>query len=102
MLFDAHGAFFVPGYPLEDVVDPTGAGDTFAGGLLGYLASHDDTSPHAMRRAMFLASSLGSVCVEGIGTTKVASLTRAGLSKRLEQFRALVDYGGKLELPGEG
>ncbi len=99
MLFDAQGAFFVPGYPLEDVLDPTGAGDTFAGGLLGYLASHEDLSHHAMRRAMFFASALGSFCVEGIGTTKVATLRRADLSRRIEQFRALVDYGGQLELP---
>jgi sugar/nucleoside kinase (ribokinase family) len=99
MLFDAQGAFFVPGFPLEDVLDPTGAGDTFAGGLLGYLASHGDLSHHAMRRAMFFASALGSFCVEGIGTTKVAALKRADLSRRLEQFRSLVDYGGKLELP---
>jgi sugar/nucleoside kinase (ribokinase family) len=106
MLFDAHGAFFVPGYPLEDVVDPTGAGDTFAGGLLGYLASHhgataDGPSHHAMRRAMFFASALASFCVEGIGTTKVAGLKRADLARRIEQFRALVDYGGKLELLAE-
>ncbi len=98
MLFDAQGAFFVPGYPLEDVLDPTGAGDTFAGGLLGYLAGHDDVSHQAMRRAMFCASALGSFCVEGIGTKRVAALKRADLTRRLEQFRVLVDYGGKLEI----
>jgi sugar/nucleoside kinase (ribokinase family) len=97
LLFDAAGAFFVPAYPLEEVLDPTGAGDTFAGGLMGYLARHDDTSPQAMRRAMFFASAMGSFCVEGIGTRKVQALTARDLGRRIEQFRALVDYGGKLE-----
>ena len=97
MLFDRHGAFFAPGYPLEEVVDPTGAGDSFAGGLMGYLARHDDLSPHSMRRAMFFASALGSFCVEGIGTTKVAALTGADVGRRIEQFRTLVDFGGVLE-----
>ncbi|HEY2514352.1 MAG TPA: PfkB family carbohydrate kinase [Polyangiaceae bacterium] len=97
MLFDRHGAFFAPGYPLEEVVDPTGAGDSFAGGLLGYLARHDDLSPQSMRRAMFFASALGSFCVEGIGTTKVAALTGADVGRRIEQFRSLVDFGGVLE-----
>jgi sugar/nucleoside kinase (ribokinase family) len=97
LLFDSHGAFFVPAYPLEDVLDPTGAGDSFAGGLMGYLAHHDDASPAAMRRALFFASAMGSFCVEGIGTKKVASLTGRDLARRIDQFRALVDYGGKLE-----
>ena len=101
LLFDSHGAFFVPAYPLEDVVDPTGAGDSFAGGLMGYLARHDDTSAHAMRRALFFASALGSFCVEGIGTTRVAKLTPADVARRIEQFRALVDYGGKLDFAHE-
>jgi sugar/nucleoside kinase (ribokinase family) len=97
MLFDKHGAFFVPGYPLEEVLDPTGAGDTFAGGLLGYLARHDDTSNQAMRRAMFFGSAMGSFCVEGIGTSKVTSLQGGDLARRIEQFRALVDFGGALD-----
>jgi sugar/nucleoside kinase (ribokinase family) len=101
MLFDSHGAFFVPGYPLEEVLDPTGAGDTFAGGLMGYLARHDDVSAHAMRRAMFFASSMASFCVEGIGTTKVAGIKATDLARRIDQFRALVDYGGRLEFAGE-
>ncbi|RYG65105.1 sugar kinase, partial [bacterium] len=58
LLFDELGAFFVPAFPLEEVNDPTGAGDTFAGGLMGYLARHGDASPYAVRRAMFFASAL--------------------------------------------
>jgi sugar/nucleoside kinase (ribokinase family) len=101
LLFDSAGAFFVPAYPLENVVDPTGAGDSFAGGLLGYLARHDDISPLAMRRGLFFASALGSFCVEGIGTTKVAALKPADVARRIDQFRALVDYGGKLDFASE-
>jgi sugar/nucleoside kinase (ribokinase family) len=101
LLFDSHGAFFVPAYPLEDVLDPTGAGDSFAGGLMGYLARHDDVSPHAMRRALFFASALGSFCVEGIGTSRVAALKPADVTRRIEQFRALVDYGGELAFQHE-
>jgi len=101
MLFDSGGTFFVPGYPLEEVLDPTGAGDTFAGGLMGYIARHDDTSTHAIRRAMFFASSLGSFCVEDIGPRRLQAITARDLSKRIEQFRSLVDYGGELSFVTE-
>ena len=96
MLFDSAGSFFVPGYPLEEVLDPTGAGDTFAGGLMGYIARHDDTSTHGVRRAMFFASSLASFCVEDIGARRLQAIHAKDLSKRIEQFRSLVDYGGEL------
>ncbi|MBL8608190.1 MAG: sugar kinase [Myxococcales bacterium] len=96
LLFDAQGVFFVPAYPLEEVCDPTGAGDSFAGGLLGYLASHDHTEPHALRRAMFFASAMGSFCVEGIGPRRLLSITKRDLRSRLDQFLAMVEYGGDL------
>jgi sugar/nucleoside kinase (ribokinase family) len=96
LLFDDGGIFFVPAYPLEEVLDPTGAGDTFAGGLLGYVARHDDASSHALRRAMFFGSALGSFCVEDIGTRRLASLTKSELSKRIHDFARLVDHGGGL------
>jgi len=100
LLFDGHGTFFVPAYPLEEVNDPTGAGDSFAGGLLGYLAKvgGPGASPHAMRRAMFYAAAMGSFCVEAIGPKRIQELTRAQLDVRLESFRALVDFGGSLTL----
>jgi sugar/nucleoside kinase (ribokinase family) len=98
VLFDSAGMFFVPGYPLEEVLDPTGAGDTFAGGLLGYLAKHGDPSPSAVRRGMFFASALASFCVEEIGTRRLTSVTRADLMRRIEGFVRLVDYGGNLVL----
>jgi sugar/nucleoside kinase (ribokinase family) len=98
LLFDASGTFFVPAYPLEEVMDPTGAGDSFAGGLLGYLARHGDTSPTALRRAMFYASALGSFCVEGVGPARLGVVTRADLDTRIDSFARLVDYGGGLGL----
>lgn len=101
MLFDGNGAFFVPGYPLEEVLDPTGAGDTFAGGLMGYITRNDDTGTHTLRRAMFFASALGSYCVEDIGPKRLKAIKAADLSRRIDQFRALVDYGGELSFIGE-
>ena len=99
LLFDDAGIFFVPAYPLEDVLDPTGAGDSFAGGLMGYLASRGDTSPAALRQAMFFASALGSFCVEGIGPERLLALGRADVAARIASFARLVDYGGDLALP---
>ena len=100
LLFDEHGVFFVPAYPLEEVTDPTGAGDSFAGGLMGYLAraGHANATPHTLRCAMFFASALGSFCVEDIGPRKLQSVTRADLAHRIAAFRTLVDFGGKLAL----
>jgi sugar/nucleoside kinase (ribokinase family) len=96
LLFDDAGTFFVPAYPLEEVLDPTGAGDSFAGGLMGYLARQGEATPHALRKAMFFAAALGSFCVEGIGPSRLLSLTRAELSQRIDAFCKLVDYGGEL------
>jgi sugar/nucleoside kinase (ribokinase family) len=99
LLFDNHGIFFVPAYPLEEVHDPTGAGDCFAGGLIGYLArvgAQPSSSPNLMRRAMFHAAAMGSFCVEEVGPKAVERLTEADLMKRLEAFRGLVDFGGTL------
>ena len=98
LLFDDAGMFFVPAYPLEDVRDPTGAGDSFAGGLMGYLARAGNASPHALRRAMFFASALGSFCVEDIGPKRLLGLAKADLARRIELFAKLVDYGGELAL----
>jgi sugar/nucleoside kinase (ribokinase family) len=100
LLFDKAGPFFVPAYPLEDVVDPTGAGDTFAGGLLGYVARCGlaEASPHTLRRAMFYASAMGSFCVEDIGPKRLLSLTDAQMKARIEEFVALTDFGGTLTL----
>jgi sugar/nucleoside kinase (ribokinase family) len=100
LLFDDAGAFFVPAYPLEDVLDPTGAGDSFAGGLMGYLAARGEISPGNIRKAMFFASALGSFCVEGIGPSRLLAIGRADLAARIASFARLVEHGGDLALPG--
>ncbi len=94
--FDDGGVFFVPAFPLEEVLDPTGAGDTFAGGLAGYLARAGVT-PLAIRRGMFYASALASFCVEGIGPERLIAASKADLAQRIERFTKMVDYGGTLE-----
>jgi sugar/nucleoside kinase (ribokinase family) len=100
LMFDDAGAFFVPAYPLEEVLDPTGAGDSFAGGLMGYLAARGEISPGNIRKAMFFASALGSFCVEGIGPSRLLAIGRADLAARIASFARLVEHGGDLALPG--
>jgi sugar/nucleoside kinase (ribokinase family) len=99
LLFDDAGTFFAPAYPLEEVLDPTGAGDSFAGGLMGYLALAREPSPAVLRRAMFFASALGSFCVEGIGPSRLLAVVPADLAARIAAFAKLVDFGGELSLP---
>lgn len=96
LLFDEHGIFAAPGFPLEDVVDPTGAGDSFAGGLLGYLARQPDISQYTIRRAMVHATAAASFCVEAVGTTRVASVRDADIEERVKLIHTLYDYGGHL------
>jgi sugar/nucleoside kinase (ribokinase family) len=100
LLFDSAGIFFVPAYPLEEVLDPTGAGDSFSGGLVGYLAMKGDgASPSTMRKAMLYASALGSFCVEGVGPSRLLSIGRSELGARIASFVRLLDYGGDEPLP---
>jgi sugar/nucleoside kinase (ribokinase family) len=94
LLFDEHGVFAAPGFPLEDVVDPTGAGDCFAGGLVGYLAQQREIDGLALRRAMIHATATASFCVEAVGTTRIASVTRADVGARVTEIRALYEFGG--------
>jgi sugar/nucleoside kinase (ribokinase family) len=79
----------VPAMPLESVVDPTGAGDSFAGGFFGYLASQPELSPGAFRRAMFYGSVMGSFAVERFGTERMQELTREEIDERFKIFREL-------------
>jgi sugar/nucleoside kinase (ribokinase family) len=99
LYFDDKGAFFAPAYPLEDVLDPTGAGDSFAGGLMGYLTNVGTLEHPAMRRAIYFGSALGSFCVEGIGPRRLLEVTKADLKKRMDQFMSLVETGGHVSLP---
>lgn len=96
LLFQGERRFFAPALPLEDVFDPTGAGDTFAGGFSGYLAKTKDFSFENMKRAIIYGSALASVTVEKFGTESLAELSRERLSERLKQFRELTDF--KIEI----
>jgi sugar/nucleoside kinase (ribokinase family) len=94
-LFTKDGFFALPAYPLETVKDPTGAGDSFAGGFLGYLASQDDwTDDHALRRAVVYGSTLASFNVEDFGTERVSGLTREEIDERFEAFRRMTALEG--------
>jgi sugar/nucleoside kinase (ribokinase family) len=99
LYFDDAGAFYAPAYPLEDVVDPTGAGDSFAGGLMGYLTRVGTLEHPAMRRAIYFGSALGSFCVEGIGPRRLLDVTQGDLKKRMAEFMTLVETGGPVGLP---
>ena len=89
MLFDEQGTFFAPAFPLEDEVDPTGAGDTFAGALLGHLAQAKTIDHDALRRALLFAAAVASFCVEDVGTRRLERLTLDDVTKRLDQLHQL-------------
>jgi len=92
LLFQGEKVFFAPALPLEEVFDPTGAGDTFAGGFMGYIAATGDTSFENMKRAIIAGSALASFCVEKFGTERLLDLTKAAIEQRIEQFVALTDF----------
>jgi sugar/nucleoside kinase (ribokinase family) len=93
LLFDSEGAFFVPAYPLEEEVDPTGAGDSFAGALLGVLAESGSFDHRTLRRALHTASTVASFCVEGVGTRALSGLTLETIRTRQAVLRVLVHPG---------
>jgi len=92
LLFDKNQVFFAPALPLEDVFDPTGAGDTFAGGFIGYLASSHDYSFENMKRAVIYGSAMASFCVEKFGTQRLLEITDESLSHRIREFVNLVQF----------
>lgn len=92
LLFYEGSVFFAPALPLEEVFDPTGAGDTFAGGFIGYLAGSEDISFENMKRAIIAGSNLASFCVEKFGTERMHNLTKAEIHERLLQFKELTQF----------
>ena len=90
--------FAAPAYPLEDIQDPTGAGDTFLGGFAGYLARRGDTSPESMREAVVVGSALASFVVEAFGPERLLTLTAEELNERLGAFHALSALPEQLSL----
>lgn len=96
LLFHEDKVFFAPALPLEEVFDPTGAGDTFAGGFIGHLARTKDISFDNMKTAIILGSAMASFCVEKFGTERLRELTRDDISNRLNDFVQLVNFDIKL------
>ena len=96
LLFHEDKVFVAPALPLEDVFDPTGAGDTFAGGFMGYLAKTKDISFENMKTAIIVGSAMASFCVEKFGPTRLKEITRADIDTRIRQFVDLVNFDIKL------
>jgi sugar/nucleoside kinase (ribokinase family) len=92
MLFHRDNVFYAPALPLEDVFDPTGAGDTFAGGFMGYMASTGDVSFENMKRGIIAGSALASFCVEKFGPTRLKEITQSDINDRIQQFKNLVNF----------
>lgn len=96
LLFQEDQVFFAPALPLEEVFDPTGAGDTFAGGFIGYLARTGDVSFENMKSAIIYGSNLASFCVEKFGTERMQALTGSQVSERLLDFKKLTQFETQL------
>jgi len=92
LLFHNENIFFAPALPLEEVFDPTGAGDTFAGGFMGYIAATDDASFENMKRAIITGSAMASFCVEKFGTERLTEITKEEIEQRVQQFVALANF----------
>ena len=89
---DSDHIFFAPALPLADVIDPTGAGDTFAGGFMGYISKTGDTSFENMKRAVIYGSAMASFCVEAFSIDKLLDLDDAVIQKRINRFISLVNF----------
>ncbi len=92
LLFNQDNVFYAPALPLEEVFDPTGAGDTFAGGFTGFLAKTEDYSFENMKKAVIYGSTLASFCVEKFGTERMVNLSHEEVQKRLRQFQQLTQF----------
>jgi sugar/nucleoside kinase (ribokinase family) len=92
LLFHGDQVFYSAALPLEEVYDPTGAGDTFAGGFIGYLAKTGDISFENMKRAIIVGSAMASFCVEKFGPTRLKEINQADIENRIRQFKDLVNF----------
>ena len=97
LLFNNEEIFFAPALPIEDVCDPTGAGDSFAGGFIGYLAKTNDISFENMKRAVINGSAMASFCVEKFGTQKLTEINQVEIDKRINKFVNLVKFDNPLK-----
>ena len=91
-LFEAENYFSLPAFPIEDVLDPTGAGDSFAGGFMGYLASTENLSWENLKRASVAGSTMASFCVETVGVGGLLNISQQDIELRLNQFKKLTTF----------
>ena len=92
LLFHEKNVFFAPALPLEDVFDPTGAGDTFAGGFIGHIARTKDISFENMKTAIIVGSAMASFCVEKFGTERLREISKPDIDARMKEFVQLVNF----------
>jgi sugar/nucleoside kinase (ribokinase family) len=92
LLFHGEKMFYAPAMPLQKVADPTGAGDTFAGGFIGYLASTNNLTFNNMKRAVIYGSTMASFCVEEFSIDGLRKMSKGKINKRLKGFKSLVDF----------
>jgi sugar/nucleoside kinase (ribokinase family) len=92
LMFDNNSVFNLPGYPLEDVTDPTGAGDSFAGAFMGYVAKTGDLSPTNLKKACAIASVVASFTVEGFGTSNLEKISLSDVNKRLLLYKKFINF----------
>ena len=92
LLFHKHHVFYAPALPLEEVFDPQGAGDTFAGGFIGHLAKTKDISFENMKTAIIVGSALASFCVEKFGPERMKEITKEDIDARISEFVQLVNF----------
>jgi sugar/nucleoside kinase (ribokinase family) len=97
LLFHDKEVFFAPALPLEEVFDPTGAGDTFAGGFSGFIAQSENISFDNMKNAIIHGSNLASFCVEKFGTERMLSLDKTEVQNRLKKFKSLTQFEIELQ-----
>jgi sugar/nucleoside kinase (ribokinase family) len=98
LLFEGDQVFSAPAYPVEEVLDPTGAGDTFAGGMLGYIAKAEKVDQATLRRAVVYGSALASYCVEGVSVNRLAAVDKAEVEERYRAFARLAHFATDDEL----
>ena len=92
LFYGSNFMFLIPGFPIDQVIDPTGAGDTFAGAFMGYLTCVNKFDQHTLRRAVCYGVSVSSFNVQGFGPERTAKLTLAQVKKRIHEFRKLVKF----------
>jgi sugar/nucleoside kinase (ribokinase family) len=92
MFFGEHETYVLPAYPTENLVDPTGAGDSFAGGMMGYLAEQDNFEPETLKTALAYGILVASFSVEGFGLERIQEITRADIEQRMDTYRKMLSF----------